>query len=47
MGDILANDIKLSNNSEYKCELYFSLLSTYLVMNTNKILGNNYQIYEK
>ena len=47
MGEILIDDIKLSNDGEYKCELYFSLLSVNLVMNIKKILSNNYEIYEK
>ena len=47
MGEILINNINLTNDGNYKCELYFSLLSDNLVMSVNKILGNNYEIYEK
>ena len=41
------NTINLDNVGNSTCELYFSLISVNLVMNINKILGDNYQIYEK
>ena len=47
MGDVLVNTIKLENNSNYKCELYFSLINPNLVNSINKILNTEYQIFEK
>ena len=47
MGEVLANKINLTNSDSYKCELYFSLVSVNLIVNINKILSNNYQIYIK
>ena len=37
-------EIEIGN---YKCELYFSLISTNLVTNINNILNTEYQIYTK
>lgn len=46
MGEILADSIKLDNNSNYSCELYFSLISVNLIDNINNILiKKDYQIY--
>ena len=47
MGEVLANTINLTNEGDYKCELYFSLISVNLINNINSILGDNYQIYTK
>lgn len=47
MGDCLLHELSLTNNDDFSCELYFSLLSTNLVINVNKILNCNYQIYIK
>ena len=47
MGEVLSNEINLSNNSKYSCELYFSLISVNLISNINNILKTNYQIYLK
>lgn len=47
MGEVLIDSINLTNSGEYKCELYFSLVSVNLINNINNILGDNYQIYIK
>ena len=47
MGEVLTNEIKVSNNSKPFCELYFSSISVNLIMNVEKILNGNYQIYLK
>ena len=47
MGEVLVNDINLTNDGNYKCELYFSLVSVNLVNNINNILDTEYQIYTK
>ena len=47
MGKVLANKLKITNNSKYSCELYFSNISVNLVMNIEKILDGSYQIYLK
>ena len=47
MGDVLVNSINLSNDSNYKCELFFSLISVNLIKNINSILKNDYKIYAK
>lgn len=47
MGEVLVDNIKLSNDGNYKCELYFSLISTNLVTNINNILNTEYKIYTK
>ena len=47
MGEVLSNEINLSNNSKYSCELYFSLISVNLITNINNILKTDYQIYLK
>lgn len=47
MGEVLADSIKLDNNSKYNCELYFSLISLNLINNINNILSTDYQIYTK
>ena len=47
MGEVLINNINLTNDSNYKCELYFSLISVNLVNNISNILDTEYQIYTK
>lgn len=47
MGEVLSNNISLTSDSNYKCELYFSLISVNLVNNINRILDTEYQIYTK
>lgn len=45
MGEILSNSIQLTNDSTFKCELYFSLISVNLINNINQLLSCDYQIY--
>ena len=45
MGEVLVNNIHLDNNSKYKCELYFSLVSVNLITNIDNILKTDYKIY--
>ena len=47
MGEILTNNLKIDNEGNKTCELYFSLVSTNLIQNINKILYNDYQIFVK
>lgn len=47
MGEVLTQKIKINNEGNGKCELYFSLISVNLIQNINKILGNDYEIYIK
>ncbi len=47
MGEILINDIKISNNNHPAYELYFSLISVNLLNNISAILDCDYQIYLK
>lgn len=47
MGDCLANTIKLTDETFKSCELYFSSMSYNLVLNVEKILQGDYQIYIK
>ena len=47
MGEILANNINIIDDGNGTCELYFSLISVNLIININKILGDNYQIFIK
>ena len=47
MGEVLANSIEIDNKGNKTCELYFSLISTNLIQNINKIIGDDYQIYSK
>lgn len=47
MGEVLTNSINLSNDSEYHCELYFSLIGVNLLNNISNILKTDYQIYLK
>ena len=44
MGEIMANDLKISNDGINCCELYFSLINDNLVHNINNILKNDYKI---
>ncbi len=46
MGEVLSNSIKIDNNGNSTCELYFSLISVNLIQNINQIL-TDYQIYTK
>lgn len=45
MGEVLANNLEISNNSKPLCELYFSLISVNLLNNISNILSSDYQIY--
>ena len=47
MGEVLIDKLKIDNDGNKTCELYFSLISTSLIQNINKILHNDYQIYLK
>ena len=47
MGEVLIDKLKIDNDGNKTCELYFSLISTSLIQNINKILHNDYQIYIK
>ena len=47
LGECLADTIKLSNDSTYSCELYFSLISTNLINNIDNILVTKYKIFPK
>lgn len=47
MGEILANKLNIGKGKDYLCELYFSSISTNLVINIEKILQMEYQIYLK
>lgn len=47
MGEILTNKIDIINDGNGTCELYFSLISTNLVINVNSILKDSYYIYAK
>lgn len=47
MGKILADNLQISNNGKYTCELYFSQISVNLVQNIETILHCAYQIYLK
>lgn len=45
MGKCLTDKILLSNEKKQSIELYFTLVSVNLVLNINKILNNDYQIF--
>lgn len=45
MGEILVNNIHLSNNSKKLYELYFSKIDDNLLINVSNILDNSYTIY--
>ena len=45
MGECLINEIEISNNSKKKIELYFSLVSVNLILNVDKIILDEHQIY--
>ena len=47
MGEILADSLNILDGNKYFCELYFSNISTNLVINIENILHTNYQIYLK
>lgn len=47
MGEILANSLNIPDGNSYSCELYFSSISTNLVINIENILSTSYQIYLK
>ena len=47
MGEVLTDSINLSNDGQYSCELYFSLVSVNLIENINNVLKTEYQIYLK
>lgn len=47
MGKCLQEELNISNNSKFLCELYFSSISVNLVMNIENILHGNYQIFLK
>lgn len=47
MGKCLTEELNISNNSKYSCELYFSSISVNLVNNIEKILHSDYQIFAK
>lgn len=47
MGEILAQNLNITNNDVASCELYFSQLGVNLVVNVENILHGNYQIYLK
>ena len=47
MGEILTNKINISDSGNGTCELYFSQISIRLIVNINKILGDNFKIYTK
>lgn len=47
MGEILANSLNIDDGNDYSCELYFSSISTNLVLNIENILSTSYQIYLK
>ena len=47
MGEILSNNINISNEGNGTCELYFSEININLIVNVNKILGEKFKIYAK
>jgi glutamate racemase len=47
MGEILTNKINIPNDGNGTCELYFSKISIRLIVNINRILGDNFKIYTK
>ena len=47
MGNVLADNLVLKEETKYSCELYFSLVGVNLLENIHKILKKDYQIYLK
>ena len=46
MGKIIVNNIDLSNNGEYKLEMYFTKINDILISNINKIIKTKYNFYK-
>ena len=46
MGEVIANQLTLQNEDNFKIELYFSKVDNKLIKNVHNIIGN-YEIIEK
>ena len=44
MGKILVNNINITNNSNYKLELYFTKIDNNLINNINRIIKTKYDL---
>ena len=44
MGKVLVNNINISNNSQFKLEMYFTMIDQVLVDNINKVIKKQYNL---